>query len=75
MFDSIKHAVSLLRRHRPDSTAREAVAPEPSASERLLDETSWHGDHWANLLTSPMDARHYVLEDWTSSVSTYTTEA
>jgi hypothetical protein len=27
-------------------------------------ETSWHGDHWANLLASPMDARHYVLEDW-----------
>jgi hypothetical protein len=25
---------------------------------------SWHGDHWHNLLCSPMDARHYVMEDW-----------
>jgi hypothetical protein len=32
----------------------------------LLGETSWHGDHWANLLSSPMDARHYVLEDWST---------
>jgi len=24
----------------------------------------WHGDHWHNLLCSPMDARHYVMEDW-----------
>jgi predicted alpha/beta hydrolase family esterase len=28
----------------------------------------WHGDHWQNLLSSPMDARRYVMEDW--SVST-----
>jgi hypothetical protein len=25
----------------------------------------WHGDHWQNLLSSPMDARRYVMEDWT----------
>jgi hypothetical protein len=25
---------------------------------------AWHGDHWHNLLCSPMDARHYVMEDW-----------
>ncbi len=25
---------------------------------------NWHGDHWQNLLCSPMDARHYVMEDW-----------
>ena len=24
----------------------------------------WHGDHWQNLLSSPMDARHYVMQDW-----------
>ncbi|HEY2024178.1 hypothetical protein, partial [Paraburkholderia sp.] len=24
----------------------------------------WHGDHWQNLLSSPMDARRYVIEDW-----------
>lgn len=27
----------------------------------------WHGDHWQNLLSSPMDARHYVMEDWSVS--------
>lgn len=27
----------------------------------------WHGDHWQNLLSSPMDARHYVMEDWTTA--------
>lgn len=30
----------------------------------------WHGDHWQNLLSSPMDARHYVMEDWSVSVTT-----
>jgi hypothetical protein len=31
----------------------------------LLDfDPFWHGDHWQNLLASPMDARHYVMEDW-----------
>ncbi|MEZ0601527.1 hypothetical protein ACAX43_05125 [Paraburkholderia sp. IW21] len=30
----------------------------------------WHGDHWQNLLSSPMDARHYVMEDWSVPVST-----
>jgi hypothetical protein len=27
----------------------------------------WHGDHWQNLLASPMDARRYVMEDWSVS--------
>jgi len=30
---------------------------------------SWHGDHWQNLLSSPMDARRYVMEDWTVPTS------
>ncbi len=30
----------------------------------------WHGDHWQNLLSSPMDARRYVMEDWSVSVPT-----
>lgn len=29
----------------------------------------WHGDHWQNLLSSPMDARHYVMEDWAAPAS------
>jgi hypothetical protein len=30
---------------------------------------SWHGDHWQNLLSSPMDARHYVMEDWATPLN------
>jgi predicted alpha/beta hydrolase family esterase len=30
----------------------------------------WHGDHWQNLLSSPMDARRYVMEDWSATVTT-----
>ena len=29
----------------------------------------WHGDHWQNLLSSPMDARRYVMEDWTATTA------
>ena len=29
----------------------------------------WHGDHWQNLLSSPMDARRYVMEDWSVSAT------
>jgi hypothetical protein len=30
---------------------------------------AWHGDHWQNLLSSPMDARRYVMEDWATPVN------
>jgi hypothetical protein len=42
--------------------------PETSETQMLssLDfDPAWHGDHWQNLLASPMDARRYVMEDWT----------
>ncbi|WP_240655474.1 hypothetical protein [Paraburkholderia phosphatilytica] len=32
-------------------------------------DVTWHGDHWQNLLASPMDARHYVMEDWSFAPS------
>lgn len=35
-------------------------------SQNLDFDPAWHGDHWQNLLSSPMDARHYVMEDWTT---------
>lgn len=39
------------------------------SSAQLLDfDPFWHGDHWQNLLASPMDARHYVMEDWAAAV-------
>ncbi len=52
--------------------AQTRVSPEGSgdaASAFEFDpDPMWHGDHWQNLLSSPMDARRYVMEDW--SVST-----
>jgi hypothetical protein len=35
-----------------------------STAEQVEVYGAWHGDHWHNLLCSPMDARHYVMEDW-----------
>ena len=54
--------VALTQSHRKapaDGTSQEA--PPDSAFEF---DPMWHGDHWQNLLSSPMDARHYVIEDW-----------
>lgn len=33
-------------------------------------DSAWHGGHWQNLLSSPMDARHYVMEDWANHWTT-----
>jgi hypothetical protein len=51
------------------SWIRTLVAPQAvMASHSALDfDPAWHGDHWQNLLSSPMDARRYVMEDWTIS--------
>jgi hypothetical protein len=44
---------------------------QAASSTSLFDfDPMWHGDHWQNLLSSPMDARHYVMEDWSVSVGT-----
>jgi hypothetical protein len=52
----------LLRMLRPEA-ASIGRTNSPSASILEFD-PFWHGDHWQNLLASPMDARHYVMEDW-----------
>ena len=51
------------------SWIRTLVAPQAvMESHSALDfDPAWHGDHWQNLLSSPMDARRYVMEDWTVS--------
>lgn len=51
------------------SWIRTLVAPRTVLeSYSTLDfDPAWHGDHWQNLLSSPMDARHYVMEDWAIS--------
>ncbi|GLU30338.1 hypothetical protein WKR88_02080 [Trinickia caryophylli] len=55
----------LLRRvlHLSAPPARERLSTTYPAPTIPLD-PFWHGDHWQNLLASPMDARHYVMEDW-----------
>ena len=51
------------------SWIRMLVGPQAVVeSHSALDfDPAWHGDHWQNLLSSPMDARRYVMEDWTIS--------
>lgn len=53
-------------RHAPGTQAAAATGRSPSA---LGFDPAWHGDHWQNLLSSPMDARHYVMEDWTTAAA------
>lgn len=66
LLELIKRLSAALRDDSDPITAvayRAAEGREPLLAV-VSGETSWHGDHWANLLASPMDARHYVLEDW-----------
>ncbi|KND55209.1 hypothetical protein BPUN_3192 [Candidatus Paraburkholderia kirkii] len=48
------------------SLAAPSITPETEAVSSSEFTLAWHGDHWQNLLASPMDARHYVMEDWTT---------
>jgi hypothetical protein len=41
--------------------------PAPITDAAFEFDPMWHGDHWQNLLSSPMDARRYVMEDWSAS--------
>ncbi|MGF6599289.1 hypothetical protein P3T23_004010 [Paraburkholderia sp. GAS448] len=52
--------------HSRESTASSGAEPGKAASASEFD-PMWHGDHWQNLLSSPMDARRYVMEDWSVS--------
>jgi hypothetical protein len=66
MFEMIKHAIGLWRRKKQGKDASQLAPAQERSPADEFDDTHWHGDHWANLLTSPLDARHYVLEDWSS---------
>ncbi|CAH2907346.1 MAG: FIG00454466: hypothetical protein [uncultured Paraburkholderia sp.] len=72
-FNDIRRFLSSLIPH-----FAESQSPVPGASRAEADasaasafdfEPSWHGDHWQNLLSSPMDARRYVMEDWNASTA------
>ncbi|AOK30906.1 hypothetical protein WS67_00905 [Burkholderia singularis] len=63
MLNGIKrfaHRLGIVRRS--NLSGRTSAASATLASEF---DATWHGDHWQNLLSSPLDARHYVMEDWT----------
>ncbi|AWV00950.1 hypothetical protein DM992_16620 [Burkholderia sp. JP2-270] len=62
-LDGIKRFASRLGRVRRKSRALAESAREAPCDTEF--DTTWHGDHWQNLLASPLDARHYVMEDWT----------
>lgn len=61
LLDRLKrfaHRLGMRHRHKE---IKAAPAAHPLDAEF---DTTWHGDHWQNLLASPLDARHYVMEDW-----------
>lgn len=47
---------------------RERAATSPTSQSTFERAGNWHGDHWQNLLSSPMDARRYILEDWNDTI-------
>jgi len=66
-FPNIRRLISGLFPHFSQSQL------QTSGTSRAVSDTSalefdlvWHGDHWQNLLSSPMDARRYVIEDWSA---------
>ena len=60
LFNSLRRLAAQLFQ-----STKGAPLPDPSQRPSLLEfDPMWHGDHWQNLLSSPMDARHYVIEDW-----------
>ncbi|BAN22515.1 hypothetical protein [Caballeronia insecticola] len=48
------------------SFAAPSITSDTQVASVLEFDPAWHGDHWQNLLSSPMDARHYVMEDWST---------
>jgi hypothetical protein len=61
MLSDIIHRVVAWFAHSSEKSAAQKKSDSPA--EFQVDPV-WHGDHWQNLLSSPMDARHYVMEDW-----------
>ncbi|MGF6445552.1 hypothetical protein [Paraburkholderia youngii] len=65
MFQEIRRLVAWLTHSHAKVIPDRPATPESST---VFDfDPMWHGDHWQNLLSSPMDARRYVMEDWSVS--------
>lgn len=64
---ALAHLSEALLRH------TEKAASGTGFQKRSVGESTpnWHGDHWQNLLSCPMDARRYILEDWTETFDAF----
>lgn len=74
LFNEIRRLVAWLTHPRADTASAPPAAPAETPSAFEFD-PMWHGDHWQNLLSCPMDARRYVMEDWSVSVTENWNEA
>ncbi|MGF6773301.1 hypothetical protein P3T18_005806 [Paraburkholderia sp. GAS199] len=67
LFNEFRRFVTWLTQSHAKDASEPATTPAPSAFDF---DPMWHGDHWQNLLSSPMDARRYVMEDWSIPTET-----
>jgi hypothetical protein len=63
LLDEIHRLFAWLTHPHPETASASAASTAETSSVFEFD-PMWHGDHWQNLLSSPMDARRYVMEDW-----------
>jgi hypothetical protein len=68
-FNTVRRIVAWFGQAREKKPAN-ATAQIASTGSVFDFDPMWHGDHWQNLLSSPMDARHYVMEDWSVATDT-----
>lgn len=74
LFNEFRRLVTWLTQSHAKPTSGQ-FEPDASAPSLFEFDPMWHGDHWQNLLSSPMDARRYVMEDWCVSTPTDWSEA
>jgi hypothetical protein len=67
LLNEMRRLASWLTQSRTKSVS-DASTPAGAAKSAFEFDPMWHGDHWQNLLSSPMDARRYVMEDWSVSL-------
>ncbi|SMG17454.1 hypothetical protein [Paraburkholderia susongensis] len=68
LFNEIRRLVAWLT-HSHAKVVSDQPARVADSSTVFSFDPMWHGDHWQNLLSSPMDARRYVIEDWSVSAA------
>ncbi|SDQ77835.1 hypothetical protein SAMN05443245_2723 [Paraburkholderia fungorum] len=68
LLTEIRRLVTWLTQSHTKTAASSASSTAETSSAFEFD-PMWHGDHWKNLLSSPMDARRYVMEDWSLPAS------